>query len=68
MLNPISSPDIIGAQYEISGEEDQANQKKEIAKRGPESITTSSRNSGGTGSGANLLASRLYLGLKNVIY
>ncbi len=58
----------MGAQYEILGGEDQANQKNEIAKRGPESITISSRNSGGTGSGANLLASRLYLGLKIAIY
>lgn len=68
MENPNGRPAIIGAQNEILGYDVQANQKKEIAKIGPETIAISRRTSGGTGLGACLAIALMYRGLKYKIY
>jgi hypothetical protein len=51
MENPMSTPDIIGAQNEILGDDVHANQKNVAVNSGPAYFTMPRRDSGGTGSG-----------------
>ena len=61
---PRGTPAIIGAQYDMFGEDVQANQKKDIGRRTAPYKLIGNRDSGGGGKGSRALDSRTYLGLK----
>ena len=61
---PRGTPAIIGAQYDMFGEDVQANQKKDIGRRIAPYKLIGKRDSGGSGKGSRSLDLRTYLGLK----